>query len=153
MGTNVLTELCKELERVLPLVKALGETEVKLSAAQRSLEALTAAKDRAEQEAVSARHSTTASLAALREELDQKTAAFKAELVEKHRVASLDYDALLVKYKGARSREEEESRMRHEELRLVREHIASAKQELGALQATIATTKAEFRKALSGVGA
>lgn len=153
MAANMLTTLANELERMLPLVKALSDTEEKLKVAEKVLKETVAAQERAVRESTVARQSADQSIAAAQAECLAKTAEFKAQLVERHKAASQDYDRLIAESKATKAREEQESRARREELSLIRGQISGAQVELHGVKEQLALARAEFKKALAGVGA
>jgi predicted nucleic acid-binding Zn-ribbon protein len=153
MAQSILSALAGELERMLPLVKVLSDVEGRLQVAEKALKDTLAAHERSSREATAARQSADQAIAAAQADLLSKTTEFKAQLVERHRLASQDYDRLISDTKATKAREEQESRARREELSKLREQIAAAQTELSGVKTQLASARADFKKALVGVGA
>jgi len=149
MAQNIVSDLAKELERLLPLVQALADVEVKGTAAQKLLKDTEARQARAEQDALNARQSADAALIQIRQELEEKTASYKAEMVARHTALSSEYEALKIESKAARSREQEALRAAKDLLRDMQTECARAQQELDEVRSRLENARQEFKKALT----
>ena len=150
---SMVETLAKELERLLPLAKALAEVETKGAAAQRQLDATMAKQTQAEESARKACCASVEAIAKAEAELQERTAGFKADLAARHAALSQEYDTLRAEVKAARLRDDEAQRAHKDTLKDLQAEIGRARTELHDVQARLATAKAEFAKALAGVTA
>lgn len=151
MVPNLLTELAKELERALPLIRSLADIDSKEQAAQEKLKVTLQALARAEREAAHARQSADQTIATTKAECEAKTDSFKRDLVARHADATRDYDALLVKAKAEKLRQAEELRTHKTMTEELRAAQAAAQHDLDEITRRLVSAKAEFAKALAGV--
>lgn len=147
---SIVETLAKELERLLPLAKALAEVETKGTAAQKLLDETTAKQSRAERAAAEAQRASVEAIAKAQTELQEKTASFKADLVTRHTALSREYDDLKAEWKAARERDQEAVRQHKDLLREMQEEVGLTRAALHDVQTRLATAKAEFAKALAG---
>jgi|CXWL01.1.fsa_nt_gi chromosome segregation ATPase len=148
---SVVETLAQELERLLPLAKALAEVEKREAVAQRACRDAEAKRERVEKAAVDAQRSATEAITQAQIDVQEKTMAFKAELVTRHAELSRDYEALKAESKAARFREQEDVRSHKETLRDIQSAIGRARTEFTDIQSRLAQAKEAYAKALTGV--
>lgn len=148
---NLLTELAKELERALPLIRSLADIDSKEQAAQEKLKVTLQALARAEREAAHARQSADQTIATTKAECEAKTDSFKRDLVARHADATKDYDALMAQIKASRLREAQDVREQKAVMADLRSETAHAQQALDEIRGRLSAAKTEYAKALAGV--
>lgn len=150
---SMVETLAKELERLLPLAKALAEVETKGAAAQRQLDATIAKQAQAEADAHRACCASAEAIAKAEAELQERTHGFKADLTARHAALSQEYDALKSEVKAARAREDEAQRAHKKTLQDLQIEIGRARTELNEVQTRLAMAKEAYAKALTGATA